>query len=284
MSAEFYIVRAAAARPCSMTNWEERINRGGDPAIVIEHVVRYRFAAPLLSGADLWVDAACGTGYAPSLLLGELADPPRRALLADVEEAAVRSAAGALRALELDTLVADLGTEAGLAALDAAIGPADGRRVVITSMETVEHLERPLPFVRWLREQAERREADVVLSVPNDAFWAMQNPFHRTMWGEGAFDELRHLLPEHLAAAQFPINGSCITTGGEEGDTVQVTATAGAARVPSHFLAAFGPRLHLLGPASAATLADLPARRKWEQQREADLAFLSAEALERSQA
>ena len=55
-----------------MTNWEERINRGGDPAIVIEHVVRYRFAAPLLSGVDLWIDAACGTGYAPSLLLGEL--------------------------------------------------------------------------------------------------------------------------------------------------------------------------------------------------------------------
>ena len=27
-----------------MTNWEERINRGGDPLIVIEHVVRYGFA------------------------------------------------------------------------------------------------------------------------------------------------------------------------------------------------------------------------------------------------
>jgi hypothetical protein len=267
-----------------MTNWEERINRGGDPAIVIEHVVRYRFAAPLLSGADLWVDAACGTGYAPSLVLAELAEQPRRALLADVEEAAVASAAGALRALERETLVADLSADEGLAALDAAIGPADGRRVVITSMETVEHLDRPMPFVRWLRDQAERRDADVVLSVPNDAFWAMQNPFHRTMWGQGAFDELRHLLPEHLAAAQFPINGSCITTGREDGDTVQVTATAGTARVPSHFLAAFGPRLDLLGPASGATLADLPARRKWEQQREADLAFLSAEALERSQA
>jgi hypothetical protein len=109
-----------------MTNWEERINRGGDPAILIEHVVRYRFAAPLLAGADLWIDAACGTGYAPSLLLGDLAPPPRRVLLADVDEEAVAGAAGALRELDPDTLVVDLSSDEGLAALDAAIGSTDG--------------------------------------------------------------------------------------------------------------------------------------------------------------
>lgn len=267
-----------------MTNWEERINRGGDPAIVIEHVVRYRFAAPLLTGADLWIDAACGTGYAPSLLLGDLDAPPRQALLVDVDESAVAGAAGALRALEPRTLVADLSTDEGLAALDDAIGPTDRQRVVITSMETVEHLARPMPFVRWLTDQASRRDADVVLSVPNDAFWAIENPFHQTMWGEGAFEELRRLLPDHLAAAQFPINGSWITTGRDDGDTVDVTATAGSARVPSHFLAAFGPRREQLTPAGGATLADLPARRKWEQEREANLALLSAEVLERNSA
>lgn len=267
-----------------MTNWEERINRGGDPLVVIEHVVRYRFAAPLLSGADLWIDAACGTGYAPSLILDGLADPPRRALLADVDEGAVGSAAGALRALDPRTLVTDLGTDEGLAALDAAIGATDGQRVVITSMETVEHLTQPMRFVRWLCEQATERDADVVLSVPNDAFWAIENPYHQTMWSEGAFAELRGLLPaDHVAAAQFPINGSCITTGAGD-DAVELHAERAAARVPSHFLAAFGPRRDRLQTAAGATLADLPARRQWEQQREADLAFLSAEALERNSA
>ena len=198
-----------------MTNWEERINRGGDPLIVIEHVVRYGFAGPLLSGADLWIDAACGTGYAPSLILPQLAEPPRAVLLADADESAVAAAAGALRELEPRTLVADLSTEDGLAALEAAIGPDDGGRVAITSMETVEHLAHPMRFVRWLCDQAARRDADVVLSVPNDAFWAMDNPFHLTTWGEGAFEELRRLLPDdHVAAAQFPVNGSCIAVAG----------------------------------------------------------------------
>jgi hypothetical protein len=267
-----------------MTNWEERIKRGGDPSIVIEHVVRYRFAAPLLTGADLWIDAACGTGFAPSLLLADLAPPPRQTLLVDADESAVAGAANALRSLDPRTLVADLSTDAGLAALDEGIGPTDGLRVAITSMETVEHLERPMPFVQWLRDRATRHDTDVVLSVPNDAFWAMENPFHKTMWGEGAFDELRRLLPDHLAAAQFPINGSCITTGPGGDQAIDIRADTSSARVPSHFLAAFGPRRDRLVPAAGATLTDLPARRKWEQQREADLAFLSAEALERSRA
>ena len=121
------------------------------------------------------------------------------------------------RALEPRTVVADLSTDEGLAALEEAIGPTDGQRVAITSMETVEHLDRPMAFVQWLRDQVERRDADVVLSVPNDAFWAMENPFHKTMWGEGAFEELRRLLPDHLAAAQFPINGSYIAAGKQSG-------------------------------------------------------------------
>ena len=46
-------------------------------------------------------------------------------------------------------------------------------------------------------------DATVVMSVPNDAFWATENPHHRTMWGEGAFAELQSLLPEgHTVAPQ----------------------------------------------------------------------------------
>ena len=231
----------------TMTNWEERINRGGDPAIVIEHVVRYRFAAPLLSGADLWIDAACGTGYAPSLLLGELAEPPRRALLADVDEAAVASAAGALRDLDRDTLVADL--EHGRRAGGARRGDRTDRRAARRRSRGWRRSSTSSGRCRSCGGFAIRRSAATPTwcsACPNDAFWAMENPFHQTMWGEGAFDELRHLLPDHLAAAQFPINGSCITTGREADDTVQVTRTAGTARVPSHFLAAFGPRRDLL--------------------------------------
>ena len=243
-----------------MTNWEERINRGGDPSILIEHVVRYRFAAPLLAGADLWVDAACGTGYAPSLLARRRSRRRRGGRCSRTStKAPSASAARALAALEPRTVVADLSTDDGLAALEEAIGPTDGQRVAITSMETVEHLDRPMAFVQWLRDQAERRGADVVLSVPNDAFWAMENPFHQTMWGEGAFEELRRLLPDHLAAAQFPVNGSYIAAGGRRSTRSTCVTDVSSARVPSHFLAAFGPRRDRLGARSRRD-ADRPAR------------------------
>jgi hypothetical protein len=43
--------------------------------------------------------------------------------------------------------------------------------------------------------------------------------------------------------------------------------------VPSHFLAAFGPRCRELGARSAVAHADLAAQRRWERQREANLAI-----------
>ena len=243
-----------------MTNWEERISSGRrslDP---------YRARRPL----PLRRAAARGRGSLGRcrLRVRLRAEPACSATLRrrrvgrcsrTSTKAPSASAARALAALEPRTLVADLSTDDGLAALDEAIGPTDGQRVAITSMETVEHLDRPMAFVQWLRDQAERRGADVVLSVPNDAFWAMENPFHKTMWGEGAFEELRRLLPDHLAAAQFPINGSYIAAGKQSGHTVDVVTDVSSARVPSHFLAAFGPRRDRLAPRSRRD-ADRPPR------------------------
>jgi len=112
-----------------------------------------------------------------------------------------------------------------------------------------------------------------VLSVPNDAFWALENPYHETMWGEGAFEELRRLLPaEHVVAKQVPLQGSSIVLEGTSaleapGFTPLVDP------VPSHFIVAFGPRCDEIVPRSAVAQTDLAEQRRWERQREANLAF-----------
>ena len=208
-----------------MTNWEERINRGGDPSIVIEHVVRYGFA-----GAAAVRRRPVGRRRLRHRLRAEpdarRSSRSRRGRCCSRTSTSRRSraAAGALR----DARAAHArGRPQHRRRAGGARGGdrADGRRPRRDHVDGDRRAPRA-PDARsssWLCDQAARRDADVVLSVPNDAFWAMENPFHQTMWGEGAFEELRRLLPDdHVAAAQVPINGSCITSPASGGDAVDV--------------------------------------------------------------
>jgi hypothetical protein len=117
-----------------------------------------------------------------------------------------------------------------------------------------------------------------VLSVPNDAFWALENPLHRTAWGEGSFEELRGLLPEPLVVLrQLPLAGSAVVVEGESPGALTLPGVdLGLEHVPSHLIAAFGPAAHELGPRARAGVIDADAGRRRERQRESDLAVLEA--------
>jgi hypothetical protein len=257
-----------------MARWEERIERGSDPSIVVEHVVRYRFALPLISGADLWIDLGCGSGYPAALATAMLEAAPRRTLLVDVDPDAAKVAAGNLAPLRPDRLEADLAEAGGRNAIAAAIRATDAERLAISCFETLEHLEQFSGVVAWLRAQVEQNGADVVLSVPNEAFWTIENPIHKSTWGEGAFAELLSMLPEHTAWSQFPVNGSWIAAEGDDSATTDIRAEPGDARVPSHFLVALGPHRERLRVAAGAMRTDLRERRRWEREREARLSWL----------
>jgi hypothetical protein len=249
--------------------WQERITRETPPAIRIEHELRYALAAPLVRGATTWVDLGCGAGVAPAAVLGD--EGPARAVLVDASADALAEAARAVPAGETVTVEADLATADGLARVREAIG--DGRDGVVTCFEVVEHLASFVGAVELLAELATERGFTAVLSVPNDAFWPVESPWHATMWGEGSFEELRRLLPsEHVVVQQVPLQGSSIVPEGED----PVAAPAFAARpdaVPSHFIAALGPRCRELVACSAVAQADLAGQRRWERTREANLAF-----------
>ena len=115
----------------------------------------------------------------------------------------------------------------------------------------IEHLESFVGVVELLVELAAERGFTVVLSVPNDAFWPIESPWHKTMWGEGAFEELRRLLPaEHVVAHQVPLQGSAIVPEGARRRSSRPASSRATDAVPSHFLAAFGPRCRELGARS----------------------------------
>jgi SAM-dependent methyltransferase len=249
--------------------WQERITRETPPSIRIEHELRYALAAPLIRAAGTWLDLGCGAGVAAAAALE--GDGPARAVLVDASADALGEAARDVAAGEAVPVEADLASDAGLAAVRAVLG--DARNGCATCFEVIEHLESFIGVVELLVELAVERAFTVVLSVPNDAFWPVESPWHTTMWGEGSFEELRRLLPsEHVVAHQLPLQGSSIVPQG----TPALAAPGFVVRedaVPSHLVAAFGPRCTEVVARSSVAHADLAAQRRWERTREANLAF-----------
>ncbi len=258
-----------------MADWQERITRDTKPSIRVEHELRYAAAAPIVREAPAWCDLGCGAGVAAADALGD--DALGRVVLVDSDPGALDQAGRDLRARETVRVQADLATETGVASVLAALGERVDGAGVVTCFEVVEHLES---FVALLEALVELGEAGwtVVLSVPNDAFWALENPYHHTMWGEGSFEELRRLLPaDAVIARQVPLDGSHLVVEGAPGALEVPRVDPRPDAVPSHFLAAFGPRAGLLTSRALAIPSDLDGRRTWERQRESTLAVLEAE-------
>lgn len=257
-----------------MPDWQERITRHSHPALRVEHELRYAVAAPLIAGAALWCDLGCGSGVAAASAVAG-GEPPHRLVLVDVAEDALEAARRQPGLESAVVVAADLASEDGVARVRAELlehAPAGTR--LITCFEAIEHLASFVPLVMLLTDLVEEHDFTVLLSVPNDAFWAVENPHHRTMWGEGSLDELRSLLPaDHVVLRQLPLQGSAIVPGDQVRDH-QLTASADPGGVPSHFLVALGPERARAAAGARVVQTDLEEQRRWERQREADLPYL----------
>jgi SAM-dependent methyltransferase len=254
--------------------WEERITRDTHPAVRVEHEVRYRVAAALIAESPVWGDLGCGNGIAAREALGERL--PERVLLVDNSEDALAQAPRELNASGVSTLRADLTSPDDLDRIRRELAADDAAGGCVTAFEVIEHLSDFVPIIELLVELAEQNGFTSILSVPNDAFWGIDNPFHVTKWGAGAFEELRRLLPpEHVVANQQVLHGS-IAAFVDDLDRLAVDVEPTPIPVPSHFLAAFGPAAGLLRPAAGVAGADVLEQRRWERQRESDCAHLQA--------
>lgn len=254
--------------------WEERIVRDTHPAVRVEHEVRYRLAAALIRESPVWADLGCGNGIAAREALGE--QVPERILLVDNSQDALAQAPRELNASGISTLQADLTSPDDLDRIRRELTTDDSSGGCVTAFEVIEHLTDFVPIIELLVELAERNGFTAVLSVPNDAFWSIDNPFHVTKWGAGAFEELRRLLPpEHVVAHQQAVHGS-IAALGDDLDPPAVRVEPAPDPVPTHFIAAFGPAAGHLRPAAGVAGVDLLEQRRWERQRESDCAHLQA--------
>ncbi|HST42609.1 MAG TPA: methyltransferase domain-containing protein [Conexibacter sp.] len=254
-----------------MPDWQERIADDTRPSIRAEHELRYALAAPLIRASTRWCDLGCGSGIGAAAALAGSAYRGR-AVLVDREQAVADRAAAALGRRAV-ALVADLATPEGVAQVRAALGDRDDA-LLVTCFETIEHLDDFAPLVTLLLELAARPGATVVLSVPNDAFWAIENPHHKTSWGEGAVEELRALLPaDHRLLHQVTLEGSAIADPAAIADGSAPVALAPG--VPSHVLLAFGAGAAQLAaePVTRVVQSDVEAQRRWERQRESDLLY-----------
>ncbi|MGP0101459.1 MAG: class I SAM-dependent methyltransferase [Solirubrobacteraceae bacterium] len=263
-----------------MSDWQERITHETAPAIRAEHELRYRMAGPLILGGGPWVDLGCGNGVAAAAALGDAR--PANAVLVDIEAPAVALAAHELGMPEAVQLDCDLTDPVDLQRIDEALRHFEGDPVV-TCFEVVEHLSTFLPLLEWMGTLARERGATFVISVPNDAFWSIQNPHHLTAWSEGAFEELRRLLPaEHTLLRQVAIAGSALVEWDVQPVQHELGARAGGeGTVASHFIAAFGPRHGDLWRGALATQTDMLEQRRWERERESNV--LLAEQMAREQ-
>jgi SAM-dependent methyltransferase len=267
-----------------MSDWQERITRETAPAIRGEHELRYRLVAPLIAKSAVWADLGCGTGLAAHAALTAQGDArPANVVLVDLELNAVAGAAGELGVAETTQIAGDLSDPAVLDEIGAALFAREGERVV-SCFEVVEHLPSFVPLLEWSSALAREGAATFAISVPNDAFWSIDNPFHMSTWSEGAFEELHRLLPtEHTLLRQVALSGSALcawegTTRERHELAVQVGSEG---TVATHFIAAFGPRHTELRTGALASPTDMLEQRRWERQRESNAALAERLAEER---
>lgn len=261
-----------------MSDWQERITHDTPPAIRAEHALRYRTAAPLILASGTWADLGCGNGIAARTALGE--ERPRHAVLVDVDEQTVALAAAELEIPGARPLTGDLTDPAALQEIGASLLELPGEPV-ITCFEVVEHLASFLPLLEWAGTMAAEHRCTFLISVPNDAFWSIRNPHHLTSWGEGAFEELRRLLPaEQTLLRQIALSGSALCDWDETPEHQALDVRVGGDEtVASHFIAAFGPRHAELRRSAVAVQTDMLAQRRWERERESDLALAQRQVI-----
>jgi 2-polyprenyl-3-methyl-5-hydroxy-6-metoxy-1,4-benzoquinol methylase len=256
-----------------MPDWYERITQETPPDILAEHDLRYALVAPLIADSKLWCDLGCGNGIgAATALAGRR--PGGRVVLVDNDADAVAAARSELGVADAVTLVADLASQDGLARVREHVAGEDG--TVITCFEVVEHLKSFVPLITMFSELVEGGGTTVVMSVPNDAFWNMRNPYHLAAWGEGAMAELHSVLPAgHVVLHQVALSGSAVLPADAE-ERFAVEVRARAAGEPTHFIVAMGQQAVRVRPGAEVAQVDTVAQRSWERQREAHLAVAEA--------
>lgn len=137
-----------------------------DPDLLNEHIARYRFAEPLVTGRRV-VDIGCGVGYGSQIL----AEKASLVVALDNAPDAVAQGAREFASGKIRWVAGDA----------ARIPLADGALDIVVAFEVIEHLDN----WRGMLEEARRvlhRNGQLIVSTPNRPYYeqsrAEPNPFH----------------------------------------------------------------------------------------------------------
>jgi SAM-dependent methyltransferase len=182
-------VKSASYQESGISGAEERQSVDTSSPWWSIHAARYHFAAERLSGQSV-LDIACGTGYGLPILQARA----RSVVGVEIQLDAAKVARGVIGDGPEAVIVAD---GRSLPFLDASFG-------VVTSFETIEHLEQREIFVSELRRVL-GPEGLCIISTPN-ANYTMpvngkpKNPFHIY---EYAPEEFLAELRKHFAEVEL---------------------------------------------------------------------------------
>ena len=265
----------ASVGTSTMPDWQERITHDTPPQIRLEHGVRYAAAAPPDRRQPGLVRSRLRHRPRAAEALGD--SHPGRALLVDLAEEAIRRR-GAVEAGEVHALRADLTDEQDLTLVRGQLARRARRNGLHHLLRGDRASATFVPLAGAAHRGSRRRPAHRLLSVPNDAFWSMQNPFHRTAGAKGrstsccaccrtttCFDQQSRSRDRLV-----PADGTGrVTTAGR--------ASTSTRSRPDALLAASAPRAKPARRAGCWRGArPSTSRRTWERQRECDLAFFRA--------
>lgn len=209
-----------------------------------EHIVRYEFVKPFVLEKKV-LDIACGSGYGVQMMKQAGA---RHVIGIDADNQAITEAKQEYREEGIEFR---LGNAEHLDLPDAAVD-------VITSFETIEHLDR---YESYLAELARvlTGEGVAFISTPNRDVFGQKNPFHVKEFTKSEFESaLKQHFPFVKILEQKNALASFIAGSGKGEILVNDSGSA-----PLYFIGVCSKRL-ITEEFSGVTSANVVALKRWE--------------------
>jgi O-antigen biosynthesis protein len=153
-----------------------------------EHIIRYELAKDFVKNKEV-LDIACGTGYGSDMLAAAGA---KRLIGMDIDKIAVQTASQKYRRENLEF-------RQGKA---EKLELADRSMDIVTSFETIEHLEEPKKYLSEIKRVL-KDEGLLIISTPNKKVFQEQNPYHLHEYEREELEKLlKHFFNQVLVIEQ----------------------------------------------------------------------------------